>query len=166
MLLRSTLIFFAFISYSKCRAIDDDTARNLDSSTKSSDFFGDLKNMYRVYEECNAKELSTCLKMKLIHAIERLSRKIDVPIIDGAVSLVKNEKDVNEDQDNEVFEAALPRSIVEKESKLNEIIIDKTVNFFAGRSLQFKLNNIFKDIRRSFQGEVEGKFLPTNESSG
>lgn len=125
----------------------------LSDSTKFS-FWSDLNQVYRVYEECNTKELGPCLKMKFVTALDRLSRKMEIPITDS-VYLVKDEKSpsVPNEMDNEVLETTLPRSMEEKNNKLDEIIIAKIVNFFSGRSFQFKLSGL-KDVQRSLE---EGK---------
>lgn len=129
-----------------------------------SDFFGELRPVYKVYEECSAKELVPCLKLKFITAIDRLSRKLELPIVDGIV-LVKDEKAENEDVDNEVLESSLPRSLDEKNSRLDEILMEKMVNFISSRSLQFKLSGL-KELRRSFQEGAGGRsylsFYSTN----
>lgn len=118
-------------------------------------FLSDLSQVVRVYEECNAKELTPCLKMKFITALDRISRKVELPITDQ-IALVKDDKtEANNEIDNEVLEATLPRSLDEKETRLDEIIAQKLVNFFSGRSFQFKLSG-FKDMQRSLQ---EGMYL-------
>lgn len=158
----STKVIFVvfFVSYCSARSLDSSANENVRDakaySESASSFLSDLRHVYRVYEECSAKELGPCLKIKFITAVDRLARKIELPISDG-ISLVKDEKaDGGNEMDNEVLEATLPRSFDEKNDRLDEIIVDKVLNFFSGRSLQFKLSGL-KDLQRSFQGDVEGR---------
>lgn len=158
------LTIVSLVSYVSARtvlnALENNDIREAKAFSESkSSFLSDLKRVYRVYEECNAKELAPCLKMKFITAIDRLSRKMEFPITDS-IALVKDDKaeEANDDMDNDVIEATLPRSLDEKNSRLDEIIVDKIANFFAGRSLQFKLSGL-KDLQKSFEGDVEGRQL-------
>lgn len=157
------LCFVLAISCSSARTVNlsdsKDNVREAKAYTGDSkiSFLSDLTQVYRVYEECNAKELTPCLKMKFITAMDRLSRKVELPITDY-LSLVKEDKaETTNEMDNEVLEATLPRSLEEKEKRLDEIIADKIFNFLASRSFQFKLSGI-KDIQRSLQ-EGKSSFL-------
>lgn len=155
------VIFVVILSsYVSARSIDKENENVREGRVyieSKNSFLSDLKHVYRVYEECASKELGPCLKIKFITALDRLSRKIELPIIEG-ISLIKDEKlDNGNEMDNEVLEATLPRSLEEKDVKLDEIIVDKIVNFFSSRSLQFKLSGI-KALQRSFQ-DVEGKAI-------
>jgi hypothetical protein len=156
----NVVLLFSCVSARTLNSLENENVRETKAVLESkSSFLSDLKHVYRVYEECSVKELAPCLKMKFITAIDRLSRKMEFPITES-VALVKDEKvESSHEIDNEVLEATLPRSLDEKNSRLDEIIVDKIANFFAGRSLHFKLAGL-KDIPRSFQGEVEGKFRP------
>lgn len=148
------------VTYSSAYSADSFENENIRETKEypesKSSFISDLKNVYRVYEECSAKELGPCLKLKFITVVDRLARKVELPIMDG-ISLVKDEKaDNGNDMDNEVLEATLPRSLDEKNSRLDEIIADKILNFFTDRSIQFKLSGL-KNMQKSLQGDVAGK---------
>lgn len=163
--------FVAFLTYCSARTVVVNSAPSSSSSASAQQnvregksllpdsklsFLSDLSQVVRVYEECNAKELTPCLKMKFITALDRLSRKVELPITDQ-IALVKDEKaDSSNEIDNEVLEATLPRSLDEKETKLDEIIAEKLVNFFSTRSFQFKLSGV-KDMQRSLQEEGRKK---------
>ncbi|XKL63310.1 hypothetical protein PGB90_005674 [Kerria lacca] len=154
------VIFVVILSsYVSARSIDKENENVREGRVyieSKNSFLSDLKHVYRVYEECASKELGPCLKIKFITALDRLSRKIELPIIEG-ISLIKDEKlDNGNEMDNEVLEATLPRSLEEKDVKLDEIIVDKIVNFFSSRSLQFKLSGI-KALQRSFQDVEDGR---------
>lgn len=148
--------FLLAVAYCSARSVDvsqNEVREPKGLGDSKISFLSDLSHVYRVYEECNAKDLVSCLKMKFVTALDRLSRKIELPITDQ-ISLVKDDKsDNNNEMDNEVLEATLPRSLEEKDNKLDQIIAEKLVNFFATRSFQFKLSGI-KDMQRSLQ---EGK---------
>lgn len=159
---------FGKVIFSLCIAFC--AARSVTSSTENVNFreargfseskismFGDLRHVYRVYEECSSKELVPCLKLKFITAIDRLSRKVDLPIVEGIV-LVKDEKAENFDEENEVVESSLPRSLDEKNSRLDEILMEKVINFISSRSLQFKLSGV-KELQRSFQDSAGGRSI-------
>lgn len=151
-------LLFSYTSARTLSALENENIREVKAafSESKSSLIGDLKHMYRVYEECSAKELAPCLKMKFVIAIDRLSRKLEFPITDS-VSLVKDETaESNNEIDNEMLEATLPRSFEEKNSRLDQMIMDKISNFFAGRSLQFKLSSL-QDLQTGLQGEVEGE---------
>lgn len=162
----NTRAMFGKVTFTLCIAFC--AARSVTSSTENVNFrearafsesksslFGDLRHVYRVYEECSSKELVPCLKLKFITAMDRLSRKIDLPIADG-IALVKDEKAENNDVDNEVLESSLPRSLDEKNSRLDEILMEKIVNFISSRSLRWKLSGV-KELQRSFQEGAGGR---------
>lgn len=135
------------------------------TSTEDSSFSSDLKHLYKIYEECNAKDLSSCLKFKLVTALDRLSRKTELPITDGVVLVKDDLRKPVDDSDtiaaaadnNEISAAAvdsLPRSLAERDEKLDDMIAEKLQNFFSGRSVQFKLST----IQRSLEGDAsQGK---------
>lgn len=135
------------------------------TTTEDSSFSSDLKHLYKIYEECNAKDLSSCLKFKLVTALDRLSRKTELPITDGVVLVKDDLRKPVDDSDtiaaaadnNEISAAAvdsLPRSLAERDEKLDDMIAEKLQNFFSGRSVQFKLST----IQRSLEGDAsQGK---------
>ncbi|KAJ8975334.1 hypothetical protein NQ317_009233 [Molorchus minor] len=78
-------------------SIHKDTAR----SEESNSYMGDLRYVYKVYQECSATELTSCLKLKLIAAIDRAARVYtEIPVFDG-VTFVKDEKAVSDKEDNQ-----------------------------------------------------------------
>lgn len=117
-------------------AIPQDEARGAES------YMGDFKFLFRTYQECAAKDLSSCLKLKLVTALDRAARTYsDVSVIDG-VTLVKD-ADVPVDDapvKSEVeLEATLPRSLNEKEDTLNALILEKIGSFFGTHTLQVNI---------------------------
>jgi len=123
-----------------------------------SSYLGDFKYMFKVYQECAATDLSSCLKLKLIAAMDRAARSISqVPIFEG-VSFVK-EANIIEDSTpvNEAdIEASLPRALAEKDSALNSMLFQKIGHFFETHTLQVKFPSA-SELQRSFNGEERGK---------
>lgn len=123
-------------------SIDPKTeARAADDSTS---FYGDVKFVYKIYQECAAADLSSCLKMKLITAIDRVTRSYkEVPLF-GGVSFVKDANPAPEPaastQTEADLEASLPRAIGEREDALNTLIFDKVTSFLQSHTLQVRIN--------------------------
>jgi len=131
-----------------------ESARGIDETS----YFGDFKFMYKVYQECAATELSSCLKLKLIAAMDRAARSFNqIPIVDG-VAFVK-ESNIVEDSTPVTeadLEAQLPRALAEKDSALNNLIFQKLGQFFESHTLQVKFPSA-SELQRSFNGEERGK---------
>lgn len=109
-------------------------------------YFTDFRYMYKVYQECAATDLSSCLKLKLISAMDRVAKAYtEVPLFEG-VSFVKSSATTEEPVKSEAeIEASLPRALTEKEDALNTLIADKIFNFFESHTLQVKLYlNLFR----------------------
>lgn len=100
--------------------------------------------MYKIYQECSAADLSSCLKLKLITAMDRAARSFsDIDLLDG-VTFVTDQNKANEveqaaPRSEAEIEATLPRSLNERENTLNSLIMEKVANFFDSHSLQVKL---------------------------
>lgn len=117
-------------------AIPVDTPRSEESSAYS--FLSDMRYVYKVYQECAATDLSSCLKLKLIGAIDRVARAYSsVPLFDG-VAFVKEPTSTPEEppKSEADIEANLPRALSEREDALNSIIADKLFKFFESHTLQ------------------------------
>lgn len=142
---------------SPSNSIDEETAAR--SASGNNGIFGDLRYVYQVYKECSSNELSTCLKLKLLTAMDRVARSVQVDIADG----VTLEKDINNLTDNnqeaprsvQEIKATLPRSLDDREDTLNSMIFEKIVNFFQTHTLKLKLTNV-EELQRSLT--EEGKF--------
>lgn len=116
------------------------TNQNTVNEARSSEdnVLGDLKFAYETYKDCSATDISSCLKLKLARALNRLTKSEELSLLSG-VTLVK-EKDAK--IDNEV-EEAIPRGL--DESSLDNLILDKIVGFFQSHSVQV---NIFSMINK------------------
>ncbi|KAJ8952316.1 hypothetical protein NQ318_017210 [Aromia moschata] len=128
-------------------------------SEESNTYFGDLRYVYKVYQECSATDLVSCLKLKLIAAIDRAARAYpEIPLFDG-VTFVKDPKaaeGTTEDPKTEAdIEASLPRALEERDDALNNLMTNKIANFFETHTLKVKLPTA-SELQRSFNGE-EGR---------
>lgn len=117
------------------------TNQNTVNEARSSEdhILGDLKFAYETYKDCSATDISSCLKLKLARALNRITKSEELSLLSG-VTLVK-EKDAK--IDNEV-EEAIPRGL--DESSLDNLILDKIVGFFQSHSVQV---NIFSLINKN-----------------
>lgn len=115
-------------------SIREETAR----SAEGSSVFGDLKFVFRVYQECAAKELASCLKMKLITALDRASRTFnEIPLFDGVTFVRDSNAVATEEVKNEAeLEASLPRALEDRQDALDGLITNKVSNFLESHTLQ------------------------------
>lgn len=113
-------------------AIPQETARSSDDNS----FFGDLKFLTKMYSDCASSDLSTCLKLKLVTAMDRASRAFPVVEVIEGVSFVKEGTEQPTTQSENEIEANLPRALGDKEEALNQMIVDKIFSFFQSHTLQ------------------------------
>lgn len=115
--------------------IQEQEARSEDNGNS---FYGDMRFVYKIYQECSATDLSSCLKMKLITAIDRVTRSYkEVPLFGGVYFVKDDNLPVETTQQNEAdLEATLPRALEEREDALNNLIFDKFTNFLQTHTLQ------------------------------
>jgi Protein of unknown function (DUF1676) len=107
---------------------------------KASSYIGDVKFLYKTYQDCASSDLSTCLKLKLYSVIDRVARSsADFKVYEG-VSFVKDEEeqidDVAPPKTEDEIEASLPRSLEDKEQSLNTLIMDKIMSYFGSHTLK------------------------------
>lgn len=106
---------------------------------KASSYFGDIKYLYKTYQDCAAADLSTCLKLKLYTVIDRIARSdSDFKVSEGVSFVRDGEEQVDESAPKtEVeIEASLPRSLDDKEQSLNTLIMDKIMSYFGSHTLK------------------------------
>lgn len=107
-------------------------------SSEASSVFGDFKYVFKVYQECAAKELGSCLKMKLITALDRAAKSYnEIPLFEG----VRFVREPNAPVENEIkseaeLEATLPRAIEDQQEALDGLISDRVSNFLESHTLQ------------------------------
>lgn len=107
-------------------------------SSESSSIFGDFKYVYKVYQECAAKDLTSCLKMKLITALDRASRSYnEIPLFEGVRFMREANAPPQEELKSEAeLEANLPRSLEDRQDALDSLISNKVSNFLESHTLQ------------------------------
>lgn len=121
----------------------------------SGGVFGELRSVYQIYKDCSGADVSSCLKLKLISTMERVSRSAQLNIVEG-VTLVKDEQAASQPEEPvrspQEIEASLPRSLEDKEDALNSMILDKAVGFLQSHTLKVKLPNV-EELQRSLTEE-------------
>jgi len=128
--------------------------------SNSNGIFDDLRSIYQVYKECSGAELNPCLKLKLLSAINRVSRSAQLNVADG-VTLIQDESSTNESEPEkslQEIEASLPRALEDKEDALNSMIFDKIAKFFQSHTLKLKLPNV-EELQRSLTEEGKKMLL-------
>ncbi|XP_015114410.1 uncharacterized protein LOC107039358 [Diachasma alloeum] len=136
----------------KANAIDEQSGRS------SNGIFGELRYVYQMYKDCSGAELSSCLKLRLLTAMDRVSRSAQLNIAEG-VTVVKDENTQEKEatpKTPQEIEANLPRSLEDKEDALNTMIFDKFLRFFQSHTLKLKLPNV-EELSRSLTEEARGK---------
>ncbi|KAJ8910873.1 hypothetical protein NQ315_000504 [Exocentrus adspersus] len=133
-------------------SVHQETAR----SEESNSYLGDLRYVYKVYQECAVKDLTACLKLKLVAALDRVARSYsEIPLFSG-VTFVKDPKATTpaaeEVKSEAEIEASLPRALEDREDTLNNMILNKVGNFLGTHSLQINLPTV-ADMQRSLNGE-------------
>ncbi|XP_056635950.1 uncharacterized protein LOC130444696 [Diorhabda sublineata] len=113
-----------------------------DTKHEGNSYISDFRYMYKVYQECAATDVMSCLKLKLITALDRAAKSYsELPLIEG-IKFVKDPQDTSTSQEvksEAEIEATLPRSLDEKENVLDDIISDRVSNFLSSHTLQIKL---------------------------
>lgn len=131
-------VLCAVTVYARSTATSQNTISDEETPRSGSEsYMGDLRYMYRIYQDCSAVDMSSCLKLKLLSAMDRVARNYaEVPIIEG-VNFVKTSDAPKEDVKTEAeIEASLPRSLTERDTALNDMIFDKVTSFFESHTLQ------------------------------
>jgi hypothetical protein len=107
---------------------------------KASSYIGDMKFLYKTYQDCAASDLSTCLKLKLYTVIDRVARSAtDFKVYEGVTFVKDGEEQADEPAPpkSEIeIEASLPRSLEDKEQSLNTLIMDKIMSYFGSHTLK------------------------------
>lgn len=124
-------------------SVHEEQQQRSDETTSSTSYVSDLRYMYKAYQECSASDLMSCLKLKLVAALDRVARNyvVELPIFDG-ISFVQDPKstnlvgNVNHVKTEAELEAELPRSLNERDNALNTLIVDKITGFLDTHSLQ------------------------------
>ncbi|XP_066146302.1 uncharacterized protein Osi8 [Euwallacea fornicatus] len=140
---------------------DQNTIDGNNGSPRASDsysYLNDFKYMYKVYQECASQDLTPCLKLKLLAAMDRATRSYNLNLIDG-ITFVKDPNAPAEQEGPKTeaeIEASLPRSLNEKDGALTGLLLGKAASFLGSHTLQIKLPSA-SDIARSFGEDEEGR---------
>lgn len=108
----------------------------------SSSYLGDLKYLYKTYQDCAASDLSTCLKLRLYTIIDRVARSnSDFNVYEGVTFIKDGEQEEETVPKSEVeIEASLPRSLDDKDQSLNTLIMDRIMSYFGSHTLKVSLD--------------------------
>ncbi|XP_038219402.1 uncharacterized protein LOC119837744 [Zerene cesonia] len=119
------------------------TNQNVDEGRSSDDtILGDFKVAYETYRDCSGSDLSSCLKLKLAKALNRISKSDEVVLL-GGVTITKDKNAVEKVD----VEEAIPRGL--DESSLDNLILDKIVGFMQTHTIQIKFPT-GSDLQRAF----------------
>lgn len=116
-------------------ATDNDIVNNNKMPDEKGDSFtisNEIKVLYKLYEQCklNNKDLTLCLKLKLVNAIDKLNNNRNIEVLHG-IYLVKD-----------TSELALQNNVTEEQrsaQSVDDVISEKVYDFFKSRSLSLKL---------------------------
>jgi hypothetical protein len=118
----------------------------------------DIRFLFRIYNDCSQKDMSSCLKMKLVTALDRASKsRSDLNVFEGVTfardpSAISDESVKGKPISEAELEASLPRGLQDKEELLDGLIIEKILEFFKSHTLQFKLPSA-EEFQRSLAEE-------------
>jgi hypothetical protein len=138
----------------------EDEAKNLaDNDDVPFSFLGtDMRFLFRIYNDCSQRDLSSCLKMKLVTALDRAAKsRSDLKVFEG-VTFARDPSAVSDENINgkpiseAELEASLPRGLQDKEDQLDGLIMEKILGFFRSHILQFKLPTA-EEFQRSLAEE-------------
>ncbi|KAF9413352.1 hypothetical protein HW555_008393 [Spodoptera exigua] len=128
------------------------TAQNkLEGRSSDDNILGDLKLAYETYKDCSGSDISHCLKRKLAKTLSRLTKAEELNILNGVT--ITKDKDVQITEKEE----AIPRGM--DEGSLNNLILDKVVNFMRSHTLQVKFPTEDETDALSDQGRSRRKKL-------
>ncbi|XP_052890246.1 uncharacterized protein LOC128298533 [Anopheles moucheti] len=139
-------------------SIDDSNGPQQQQQTpRAGSYLGEIKYLYKTYQDCASGDVSTCLKMKLFTILDRVSRSTKDFKLSEGVRFVRDQEsaaDAAPLKTEAQLEAELPRSLDEKERSLNSMLFDKVLSFFQSHTLQVKFPSS-EEIKRSMD-EVRG----------
>ncbi|XP_049534123.1 uncharacterized protein LOC125950301 [Anopheles darlingi] len=124
---------------------------------RAGSYLGEIKYLYKTYQDCASADVSTCLKLKLFTILDRVSRSVKDFKLSEGVKFVRDQEsplEVAPVKTEAQLELELPRSLDEKERSLNSMLFDKVLSFFQSHTLQVKFPSS-EEIKRSMD-EVRG----------
>lgn len=140
--------------------LQEDEPRTLaENEDASMSFLGtDFRFLFRIYNDCSQRDLSSCLKTKLVSALDRASKsRSDLKLFEGVTFTrdpsAVSDASVNGNPISEAeLEASLPRGLQDKEDLLDGLIMEKFLAFIKSHVLQFKLPSV-QEYQRSLAEE-------------
>ncbi|VVC33501.1 Protein of unknown function DUF1676 [Cinara cedri] len=103
--------------------------------------FGDFRVAFKVLQDCTKSQFGPCIKHKLLTALDRISEQPEMELFDG-VRLVKDQAQ-NDARSARSSDSTASNSATAPEDEnaagLDELVVNRIVDFFKSRSLQFKL---------------------------
>ncbi|KAL1397176.1 hypothetical protein pipiens_009957 [Culex pipiens pipiens] len=137
--------------------IDDGQQDGQQQTPRSGSYLGEIKYLYKTYQDCASSDVSTCLKLKLFTILDRVARSLKDFKISEGIKFVRDQEvpiDSTPVKSEAQLETELPRSMDEKERSLNSMLFDKVLSFFQTHTLQVKFPSS-EEIKRSME-EVRG----------
>lgn len=106
---------------------------------------GVARVLRRVYLECRDDDLSSCLKVQMVRAMDRVARTTRKVALAAGVTL-ERDADAPEPaplrEHSDDLEQSLPRSLPERERSLDKLILERFYGFLQNYSLRFKLPSV------------------------
>ncbi|KAL1398213.1 hypothetical protein pipiens_002415 [Culex pipiens pipiens] len=137
--------------------IDDGQQDGQQQTPRSGSYLGEIKYLYKTYQDCASSDVSTCLKLKLFTILDRVARSLKDFKISEGIKFVRDQEvpiDSTPVKSEAQLETELPRSMDEKERSLNSMLFDKVLSFFQTHTPQVKFPSS-EEIKRSME-EVRG----------
>ncbi|XP_055615925.1 uncharacterized protein LOC129762013 [Toxorhynchites rutilus septentrionalis] len=125
---------------------------------RSGSYLGEIKYLYKTYQDCANADVSTCLKLKLFTILDRVARSLKDFKISEGIKFVRDQDvpiDSTPVKSEAQIETELPRSMDEKERSLNSMLFDKVLSFFQTHTLQVKFPSS-EEIKRSMDAVRAG----------
>ena len=140
-------VLFLTIGATLASARSASSAQNSIEDTPRSEptsYLSELRSVYKIYQECSSSDLSSCLKLKLIAAMDRVARTYnEISLVDGVNFVKTSDSEPSPAISESELDATLPRATSEREDALNNLLVDKVSDFFETHTLQVSsLSNI------------------------
>lgn len=114
-------------------------SENVDKSSSDTSIISDFGALYKMYQTCSNMDVSVCLKLKLLGALDNASRSMkDIELFNGVKFIPSDDEAAVSDPivtEDELVKQ-LPRSLEDKENALTSLIWNKVVSFFQRHTLQ------------------------------
>lgn len=123
-----------------------------DQKSEPESYLKELRIVTRIYEDCSKTEWSSCLKIKLASALDRILKNYKVIHLFEGVSFVNEKTSTSEDSSESYLEGS--RSGEYGGNSLDAVLVDRFIKFLSTYTLHVKLSNL-NGIRNSIE---EGEY--------